>query len=112
MKRGEVVLVAWPFSDYSGRKRRPAVVVQADFLNQRISDTVLVQITGTSRKAVTEVLLDPAVEATSGLKQLSYAVCNNLMTLDQSLVARQMGTLSAAAMQQIEHCLKTALELP
>jgi hypothetical protein len=33
MTRGEVVLVDWPFSDPSGSKLRPAVVVQADFLN-------------------------------------------------------------------------------
>jgi len=66
MKRGEVFLVAWPFSDYSGIKRRPAVVVQADFLNGLITDSVLVQITGTARNARTETLLDPAVEPRRG----------------------------------------------
>jgi mRNA interferase MazF len=49
MKRGEVVLIDWPVSDRSGSKLRPAVVVQADFLNALISDTVLVQITGRTR---------------------------------------------------------------
>jgi hypothetical protein len=33
MKRGDVVEVDWPFSDLSGTKPRPAIVVQADFLN-------------------------------------------------------------------------------
>ena len=33
MNRGEVVLLDWPFSDLTGSKLRPAVVVQADFLN-------------------------------------------------------------------------------
>ena len=47
MKRGEVVLVDWPYSDRTGSKLRPAVVVQADFLNGLIDDTVLVQVTGT-----------------------------------------------------------------
>jgi len=32
MNRGEVVLVDWPYSDLTGSKPRPAVVVQADFL--------------------------------------------------------------------------------
>ena len=40
MNRGEVVLVDWPFSDLTGSKLRPAVVVQADFLNSLIDDTV------------------------------------------------------------------------
>jgi mRNA-degrading endonuclease toxin of MazEF toxin-antitoxin module len=33
MNRGDVVEVNWPYSDLSGPKIRPAVVVQADFLN-------------------------------------------------------------------------------
>jgi mRNA-degrading endonuclease toxin of MazEF toxin-antitoxin module len=33
MNRGDVVLVDWPFSDLSGSKLRPAIVVQADHLN-------------------------------------------------------------------------------
>lgn len=112
MKRGEVYLVPWPFSDFSGRKLRPAVVVQADFLNGRIADTVLVQITGTSRQAVTEVLLDPAIETASGLRFPSYAVCNNLLTLDQTQGQRRMGQLSPPALARIEACLKTALDIP
>lgn len=33
MKRGDVVLVDWPFSDRTGSKLCTAVVVRADFLN-------------------------------------------------------------------------------
>ena len=47
MNRGDVVEVDWPFSDLSGAKPRPAVVVQADFLNGLIDDTIFVQITST-----------------------------------------------------------------
>ncbi len=112
MKRGDVILIDWRFSDNRGSKLRPGVVVQADFLNALIRDTVLVQITGTTRGAVTEILLDPAVEAASGLRMVSYAVCNNLLTADQSLAVRHMGVLSAAAMSHIETRIKAALELP
>jgi mRNA interferase MazF len=112
MTRGDVVLVDWPFSDRTGSKLRPAVVVQADFLNALISDTVLVSITSVRRSAVTEVLLDPAVERSSGLSYPSIVSCNNYQTTDQRLIVRRLGTLSAAAMQQIEARMKTALGLP
>jgi mRNA-degrading endonuclease toxin of MazEF toxin-antitoxin module len=39
MNRGDVVEVDWPYTDLSGSKVRPAVVVQADFLNGLIYDT-------------------------------------------------------------------------
>jgi mRNA-degrading endonuclease toxin of MazEF toxin-antitoxin module len=38
--------------------------------------------------------------------------CNTLTTIRQDEVLRVLGTLSAAAMQQIDACLKTALALP
>jgi mRNA interferase MazF len=113
MKRGEVVFLDWPFSDRTGSKVRPAVVVQADFLNGRLADTVLVLISRTSRApGVTEVLLDPAVETLSGLRHVSVASCNNLLTVDQGLIVRTVGQLSNAAMAQVDAALKTALQLP
>jgi mRNA-degrading endonuclease toxin of MazEF toxin-antitoxin module len=73
MSRGEVVLVDWLYSDLSGSKLRPAVVVQADFLNGLIDDTILVQITGTRHGIPgTEVQIDPAQETGSGLSKVSY----------------------------------------
>jgi hypothetical protein len=44
MSRGDVIEVDWPFTDMTGTKPRPAVVVQADFLNGLIDDTVYVKI--------------------------------------------------------------------
>jgi mRNA interferase MazF len=81
MKRGDVVLVDWPYSDRTGSKLRPAVVVQADFLNGLIDDTILVQITRTRHGIPgAEVVLDPAQETASGLSHPSFASCANLLT--------------------------------
>jgi mRNA interferase MazF len=113
MNRGDVVEVDWPYTDLSGSKTRPAVVVQADFLNGLIDDTILVQITSTRHGIPgTEVLLDPAVEATSGLSKVCVASCINLLTFEQARVLRTVGRLSNVAMRQIEGCLKHVLEIP
>jgi len=113
MNRGDVVLVDWLYSDMKGSKLRPAIVVQAVFLNGLIDDTILVQVTGTRHGIPgTEVELDPATETVSGLRKVSNASCPNIMTLDQALIYQTIGTLSAAAMQQIEDCLKKVLSLP
>jgi len=113
VNRSEVVEVDWPYSDLSGTKVRPAVVVQADFLNGLIDDTILVKIT--SQKfgiPGTEVELDPALETASGLSKLCYASCNNVLTRDQGIVGPVISYLSDAVMGQIEACLKKVLELP
>ena len=111
MKRGDVVEVDWQYTDMSGSKMRPAVVVQGDFLNGLIDDTILVQITS-SRHSIpgTEVLIDPAVETGSGLSKVCAASCINITTYDQALVLRTIGYLSDTVMQQIESGLKVVLE--
>ncbi len=113
MNRGEVALVDWPFSDLSGSKLRPAVVVQADFLNGLIDDTIYVKVQGQAYGIPgTEVELDPAVETLSGLSKACYASCKDFLTRDQALVHHTLGVLSDTAMRQIADCLKTVLELP
>jgi mRNA interferase MazF len=113
MKRGDVVLVDWPFSDLTGSKLRPAVVVQADYLNGLVDDTIYVKVTG-SRFGIpgTEVEIDPATETLSGLLKVSYASCKDLLTRDQAIVHYTLGVLSGAAMRQIDVCLKRVLGLP
>lgn len=113
MNRGDVVEVEWPYSDLSGAKRRPAVVVQADDLNGMLDDTVFVKVQGTAYGVPgTEVVLDPAVETLSGLRKVCYASCKDLLTRDQTLVYGVVGVLSDATMRRIEVCLKRVLQLP
>ncbi len=113
MRRGEVVEVDWPYSDMTGSKKRPAIVVQADFLNGLIDDTILVQITSTQHGLPgTEVLLDPTIETASGLRKVCVVSCTNILTMDQTRLLRSIGYVSDAVMQQISDCLKTVLELP
>ena len=113
VRRGEVVRVDWPYSDRTGSKMRPALVIQDDAFNGLIADTVLALISRTQRAVRrTEVLLDPTAEPQSGLRHRSVVSCNNLLTIDQGLIAQTVGQLSQATMQQVDACLKVALGLP
>jgi mRNA interferase MazF len=112
-RRGDVVRVDWPYSDRTGSKVRPAVVVQDDNLNQRIADTILVLVSRTQRAlGTTEVEIDPVVEPQCGLRYRSVISCNNLLTVDQGLVVQVLGQLSAGIMNGIDISLKAALGLP
>jgi mRNA-degrading endonuclease toxin of MazEF toxin-antitoxin module len=112
MNRGDVVEVDWPYSDLSGTKVRPAVVVRADFLSGIVDDTVLIKITG-SKFGIpnTEVELDPAAESGAGLSKRCYAACTCLLTRDEAVLGRVVGSLSTTAMTRIEACLKTVLAI-
>jgi mRNA-degrading endonuclease toxin of MazEF toxin-antitoxin module len=105
--------VDWPYSDLTGTKLRPAVVVQADYLNGLIDDTIYVKVTG-RRFGIrgTEVEIDPTVESSSGLFKKSYVSCNNVLTRDQALIHHSLGFVSASTLRQIADRLKQMLELP
>ena len=46
MRRGDVVVVPFPYQERPGEKVRPAVVVKCDAENQRLANTILAMITG------------------------------------------------------------------
>ncbi|HVS39614.1 MAG TPA: type II toxin-antitoxin system PemK/MazF family toxin [Gemmataceae bacterium] len=116
MKRGDVVIVPFPFQDKPGHKIRPAVVVQSDAENRRLANTILAMITGNLADAgrPTTVPIDPktAEGAGSGLSGSSLVKCYNLATVRQPRVLQVIGRLSDPVMQRINQALKAALELP
>ncbi len=117
MKRGDVVVVAFPYVTGGGGKNRPALVIQCDRNNQRLSNTIVAMITGNIRLAATEptqLLIDPANPEgqTSGLAYPSAVKCENLYTVSQQHVLRTLGTLPPSLMSRIDGCMKAALGLP
>ena len=92
---GDVVLVPFPFTDQSGIKKRPAVVVSSHGYNASRRDIVIMAITSQVRhplgfgEAMVGDWQDAGLIKTSVLKPV-------FTTIEQGLVIRTMGTLSAA----------------
>ena len=116
MKRGDVVIVPFPFQDRPGEKIRPAVVIQADTETRRLANTILAMVTGNLADAgqPTSILIDPAIPdgSGSGLSGPSLVKCGNLTTVRQNRIIRIIGQLSAPAMQRLNAALKASLDLP
>jgi mRNA interferase MazF len=115
VQRGDVVLVDYPHSGGGGTKVRPVLVVQNDRDNQRLLNTIVVQITSTTRRAgeFTQVLVEAASPEgqQSGLRQDSVVNCVNLLTLDKVQVLRKIGSLPTTLMVKVNDGLRAALEL-
>lgn len=115
ISRGDIVLVDYPFSDRTGSKVRPVLVVQTDTLNRRITDTILAAVSrSTHRASATQLFIDISTPegGQTGLRQNSMIQCENLLTYDQRLAIAKIGKLSAPLMEKINTCLKAALDLP
>jgi mRNA interferase MazF len=112
--RGDIVVVRFPYSN-GGSKMRPALVVQSDRYNSLLSKTVIAMITSNLRRTgeAAHLLIDPSHPdgASSRLQSKSLVSCNNLHTIEQTSINRRLGNLSDALMQQLDGCLKAALDL-
>jgi mRNA interferase MazF len=114
VERGDVII-----ADYShaltGTSLRPALVVQAEDYNRKITNTIVAQITTNLKNQgdLAHLFIDVATEAgqQSGLLHDSLVSCINLNTLDQQRVRKVIGRLPDDVMQQINDCLRAALDL-
>ena len=114
VQRGEVILVDFPYSNHTGSKIRPALVVQADSWNQRLDATILAGITSSRHRRVgapTQYFIDISTTEgeQTGLRLDSIVRCEKLITFSQRRILSVIGRLSDPAMQQIDVCLKSAL---
>jgi mRNA interferase MazF len=88
---GSIVLTRFPFTDLSGDKRRPALVVSRD--NDRRPDLVVCFITSIPRTGPDMAPL--AATAGTGLKVPSVVRFDKLATLDRSVIAGRLGAAPA-----------------
>ena len=91
MTRGTVVLVRFPFSDLSGAKLRPAVVLA----EAGRDDYILAQITSNPYADPRAVELGVSSFAHGGLDRISFARPGKLFTANAALVSRSVGDLNA-----------------
>jgi mRNA interferase MazF len=106
-KKGAVILVPFPFTDLSGNKVRPAVIISEKKIG---SDVVVVFITSqTKLKEKHLVLVKP--EEGNGIKVPSKVICSKIATLDAKVILGELGTVSNTVLGHIEQELRTVLGL-
>jgi len=101
---GYVVVVAFPFSDLSNAKRRPAVVLA----HAGRSDWVLCQVTSRAYSDLRAVEIAGTDFHTGSLERVSYARPGKLFTAHESLLLSSVGQLRAPSLDRI---LDTLFEL-
>jgi mRNA interferase MazF len=108
--RGDVILVPFPFSDQTTTKKRPAIIVSSDTYNSISQEIVIMAITGQIKGhiGVGEFLIEDWQGA--GLLRPS-AVKSAISTIEQRLVLKLLGRLSARDLSTLEKTLKELFDL-
>ena len=106
-KKGTVVLVPFPFTDLSGSKVRPAVIVSDGKVS---SDVILLFITS-QQKIKGKHIVHVTPDEENGIKVTSKIVCSKIATLEAKIVLGELGLLSKPALKSVDLELKKVLAI-
>jgi mRNA interferase MazF len=101
---GEVVLVAFPFTDQTTNKKRPAVVISSDVYNAEYPDRILMGITGkvSSSQKVGDIIITDWRSA--GLLKASM-IKPVITTIEKQVILKKLGRLQDVDIQSLKEGL-------
>jgi len=94
--KGDVVVIPFPFSDLSGNKKRPALIL-ADLEGD---DVIVCQITS-SRFDKQSINLEEKDFSSGSLQQSSFIRPNKLFTISKSLMNYKIGAIKTAKLNDV-----------
>ena len=111
-RRGDIYLVNFdPTLGAEIRITRPALILQNDIGNKFSPVTIVAAISSKFDEPLypTEVLI--SAKALTGLAIDSVVLINQIRTVDKKRLVKQLGTLSAAKMEEVNQALRISLAL-
>jgi len=100
LKQKGIILVPFPFSDQSGSKRRPALVISDDKFNQTSEDLIACAITSNIDDDFYTVRIKPE-DWKDGFYSESCVKVAAILTIDKKLVIKPIGRLGSERFKEV-----------
>lgn len=102
-KRGDVVLLPFPFTDLTSSKQRPALIISEDDFNRDGVDVVVCAITSQNPDEASEYELSLKEKEikNAGLPKPSKVKCGKIVTLDSRLIKKKLGNISKPCLESV-----------
>ncbi len=111
LRRGDIVLLAFPFTDLSSHKTRPAIVIS----ESNETDVVVAFISSVipdEKNRFDFVFTESHPDFTvTGLKKTSVFKMNKILTIERSKILRRLGNVPQSVQNKLDIKLKIALGL-
>jgi mRNA interferase MazF len=110
-KRGDIVLVPFPFTNLSNAKQRPALVISSDRLNVEREDLLLVAISSQVKIPLPwdEFLIPQDDLAPCGLPKPSVVKLAKMVSLHRSLVIKRIGSMPTSTLAEAARLIRELL---
>lgn len=109
-------MARFPHASGTRGKKRPVVVIQANAYNAKVKHFIVAEVTKNLAGAgdPSSLFIDVSTSdgKATGLDQDSVVGCLFVATVAEHRITHVIGKLSATMAQQLNDCLKAAMELP
>jgi mRNA interferase MazF len=112
-RQRDIVLVPFPFSDLSGQKVRPVLILSNDAYNQQSADVVVCGLTTNLSPAPYSIIIEVTdVEQPGTLRHKSKIKADTIASLEQSILIKQIARLKLPVFKQVVTEVKDLIKSP
>ncbi|MBP6945616.1 type II toxin-antitoxin system PemK/MazF family toxin [Patescibacteria group bacterium] len=108
MDKGTIILVPFPFTDLSGHKVRPCLVLSSQ---KRGDDCIVAFLSSVEQKRPKPFDLKVRMTSQNGLKKDSLLKLDKLATLQRTIIIGELGVLEASVMKMVDAKLRQLFQL-
>lgn len=108
MKTGDIVIASFPYTDFTGFKARPAVIVNA--IADKFGDFVIAMISSTVPVQLSSFQLRVEPDAFNNLKTVSVIKVNRLATVEKSMIVTSIGKLNDDHLSEFKRLFKSLVD--
>lgn len=101
MNQRDVVLVPFPFSDQSGQKIRPALIISNDDYNKISNDVIICAITTNTKQSKYSIIIDQKDLDNGLLHEKSSIKVENILRLNKSLIIKVIATINTTTFSRV-----------
>lgn len=101
IKQRDLLIVPFPFSDQSGRKVRPVIVISNNFFNNYSEDVIVIGVTSNVKKERYALpLINNDLEEGRLFTSCMIKV-ENILRLEKGLIIKKIGKISEQKLQKV-----------
>lgn len=107
LKKGDVVLAPFPFTDLSQTKLRPAIILWASSTGSNDITLCFISSQNLNNIRKEEFLITDSDDEfpDTGLKCTSKVIVSRIVTIDRTLIYRRLGNLGVNQLQQLNELI-------
>tara|TARA_Y100000310_G_scaffold345532_1_gene466147 strand:- start:11220 stop:11567 length:348 start_codon:yes stop_codon:yes gene_type:complete len=101
-EQGDIVLVPFPFTNLSGIKQRPVLILSSKEYNQKGEDIITCGITSNLSDKEHSILITEKEMLSGKLPKASRIKSDKIFTLEKSIVKRKFGKVNSSVLEKVK----------